>query len=103
MDAPFKIKVNQSDSETGIMVSGDLIINHIEKIKEAFDNAIDTSKDLTLDLNDVTSIDITFIQLVISLKKSFQSSGNQIVFKNNFNDEIMTLLKNAGFNNLFEQ
>ncbi|WP_282036085.1 STAS domain-containing protein [Saccharicrinis aurantiacus] len=101
MDAPFKIDVNKSDTETNIAVSGDLIINHIEKIKEGLDNSIDFSKNLTLDLNGITSIDITFIQLIISLKKSFQSSAKQIVFKNNFNDEIKTLLQNAGFNNLF--
>ncbi|WP_075603320.1 STAS domain-containing protein [Saccharicrinis aurantiacus] len=100
MDAPFKIDVNKSDTETNIAVSGDLIINHIEKIKEVFDSSIDFSKNLIIDLNGINSIDITFIQLIISLKKSFQSSDNQIVFKNNFNDEVKILLQNAGFNNL---
>ncbi len=101
MDAPFLINTEQSDSNIDIKVSGDLIINHIEKIKSSFDEIIDGDKNINLFLDNPSSIDITFIQLIISLIKTSKSNNTDFTFSGNFSDEINSLIANAGFKDLF--
>lgn len=101
MDTPFKIHTKSTDTDVEIEISGDLIINHIEKIKVELDSVIDFSKDLVLKLDNPSSLDITFIQLVLSLKRSFQKNEKKLTFMGSFNDEISGLLTNAGLQDLF--
>ncbi len=101
MDAPFLINTEQSDSNIDIKISGDLIINHIEKIKSSLDEVIDGDKNINLVLDNPSSIDITFIQLIISLIKTSKSSDTDFNFSGIFSDEINGLIANAGFKDLF--
>ncbi len=101
MDNPFSISTQHSDTGIELKVSGDLIINHIEKIKSSLDETINLDQNINLILDNPSSIDITFIQLIISLMKTSQENDNEFTFSGNFSDEINGLIANAGFKDLF--
>ncbi len=102
MDVPYSIDVLQEDESQKAIITGELIINHIDNISEELNNSIDFSKNLKLEVTNPSSIDSTFVQIIFALKKSIETSGNTFEFEGKLNEEVYGLIANAGFNDLFK-
>ncbi|MFT3741014.1 MAG: hypothetical protein QM786_19870 [Breznakibacter sp.] len=98
---PFSIIHNRGANTNTLDISGSLVINYIEKIYDALSNDIDLTKNLNIRVKDVESIDITFIQVLFSLKKEFDDLGLTLNISLGLNDDSWSLLQNAGFKNQF--
>jgi anti-anti-sigma regulatory factor len=101
MDSPFLLDMTQDNDTVKLTFSGDLIINYIDAIKEEVEKSINYSKNLHIQLSNPTSVDITFVQIIFSLKKTFKNKGKSIQIKAELSDEISLLISNAGFKDLF--
>jgi hypothetical protein len=95
---PFSINFIKGTTANIIEIGGSLVINHIEKIYSDLSRNIDLTKNLKLVVNEVESIDITFVQLLLGLKKEYAISGNELTIDCHLSDESWALLNNAGFN-----
>ncbi len=102
MDVPFSVDIKNNKDLITILVSGELIINHIQKIKSVFLESLDFSKNLSIKVTNPTSIDITFIQLLCSIKKAFTDKGFEFNLEGTFSEDVYSLVSNAGFNDLFK-
>ncbi|TLX77138.1 STAS domain-containing protein [Labilibacter sediminis] len=102
MDVPFSIEVKQAENTVDMIITGDLIINHITKIKEQIENSIDYSKNLGIRVTNPSSIDITFIQILFSLKNKYENKEVDFKFEGILNEELHGLVSNAGFQDLFK-
>lgn len=102
MDIPFSIDVKQDENKVSMIISGDLIINHITKIKEDITNSIDYSKNLSIHVTNPSSIDITFIQLLFPIRKKYENNDLSFSFEGILNEELHGLVSNAGFHDLFK-
>ncbi len=102
MDTAFSVDVKHDKNQSKILISGELIINHICKIRESILDAVDFSNNLDIHITNPSSLDVTFIQLVSSLKKSLENKGKECTIEGGFSEEIHGLISNAGFNNLFK-
>ncbi len=101
MDTAYSVDINQDKDLTHIIFGGELIINHILKIKEDISKDLEIDHNLSIKVTNPSSIDITFIQLVCSLKKSYESKGYNVDIEATLNEEVYSLVNNSGFKNLF--
>lgn len=102
METAFSVDVKKDKEQTKILFAGELIINNIEKIKTSVAESVDFSNNLSVNITNPSGIDITFIQLICSLKNTCKSKNIEFAIEGNFSEEAYTLLSNAGFNDLFK-
>ena len=88
----YAIQQVEKDSITEIHFSGSLIINHIAKIYEDLKGIVTKDKQYSLFIDNPESLDITFVELVISLKKSFK----ELKVTSTLKDDILQLLTKNG-------
>lgn len=102
MDIPFSIDVKQDENMVSMIITGDLIINHISKIKDDIMNSIDYTKNLRIRTINPSSIDITFIQILFSIRRKYENNDLSFSFEGILNEELHGLVSNAGFQDLFK-
>ena len=98
---PYSINISKGTSSNTMEISGSLIINHIESIYTDLKGSLDFSKKHIIKLVEVESIDLTFIQMLLSLKKEFANYGTDFEIKLDLTEEHEALLKNSGFETQF--
>jgi hypothetical protein len=101
MEAPYKIVLSKSSSYNTFEISGSLVINHIENIYKELKDKVDFSKKHIFQIEEIESVDLTFVQLLLALKNEFQSFGTDFEVKFNISDEQQLLFSNSGFVNQF--
>jgi anti-anti-sigma regulatory factor len=79
-----------------VVLKGDLTIKNADKIRTQILGNIKDINTLEIQTEEVSSIDLAFYQLLISLKKLFSQSKKTIVFSLIIPEEFEDLLKNAG-------
>lgn len=99
--SPFSIVLSKDANANTVELSGSLAINHIEKIYDELSNHIDLAKNLQINVKAVENIDITFIQVLLSLKKEYNDLGLTLNISMDLSDDSWSLLHNAGFKNQF--
>ena len=94
----YKIQLskNENNNIDELTLSGELSINHIDLIKNEIESLIDTSKPYEFIVKNADIIDLSLIQLLLSLKKLNPKSNIQL----SLNDEMLGLINISGFNNL---
>lgn len=95
---PFSINFIKGTTANIVEIGGSLVINHIEKIFSDLSRNVDLTKNLKLVINEVEGIDITFVQLILGLKKEYSLSGKELTIECQLSDDSWALLNNAGFN-----
>lgn len=79
-----------------VILKGELTINNMAEIRETILANIKNNNSLEIQTEDVSSIDLTFYQLLISLKKTFSQNEKKILISLIIPEECEDLLKNAG-------
>ena len=97
-DLPYNVIYEELPEQSILKFSGQLIINYIESITELVKSEINTGKDLQIEIDNTETVDITFIQLIIAIKKSVENNGKKITLISNLKEDNLNLIKNAGFN-----
>lgn len=99
-DENFTIHVKKADGVLSIEFSGQLTINYIQKIKEAVNEKIDFSQDISIGIENPDNLDITFLQLLQSLKTTAELNKKQFTVNAKLPSELESLVSNAGFSDL---
>lgn len=84
--------------EATLVLKGDLVIRNATEIKTAFIEAQSQYTALNVILQDITRLDISFIQLLIALKKT---QGIKLSFQFEESDELNKWFVLAGLNKEF--
>jgi len=95
---PYTVNYTETNKETKLCFSGQLIINYIEKITALVNEKLQADKDLVVEIDKPESIDVTFIQLVLAVKATIKANGKDVSINTELSDELKTLVKNSGFN-----
>lgn len=99
--SPYAIQFMKGSLHNTLELSGNLTINHIESVYKDLKGSIDFSKKTILNINQVKGIDLTCIQILISLKKEFKENGLPIEINLHLTEDQQHLLDNAGFSSDF--
>ncbi len=94
----YEISISEKEGRDELTCKGSLIINHIEKIYAELREKLKFDKAMTVVIDNPESIDITFVQLVISLKKTFAEKGLEFTVKSSLKDDMVQLISKAGLN-----
>ncbi len=97
---PFEIKFKDDKQKLTVKFSGSLVINHIEDIITEIKDRVDFTKSLHINISNPDNIDLTFIQLVVSLQKSYIDNNLDFSVSAKIKDDLNLILTNAGFNNI---
>jgi anti-anti-sigma factor len=86
-----------TDDQGTIIFKGNLVVTNIESIHSEIESFLeDSSRNITLDLSQVDEIDIAGLQLLYSLKKTFESDGALHILA--INQSIRDIIDLSGFN-----
>ncbi len=96
----FEIKFKDEPQKLTVKFSGSLVINYIEEIITTIRSRVDFTKSLHINISNPDNIDLTFIQLVISIQKSYLNKDLDFSVTAKVKDDIDLILTNAGFNNI---
>lgn len=97
----FSVQISKSDGDIlKVDFSGQLTINYIQKIKEAVSEKVDFSQDISVNVDNPDNLDITFLQLLQSLKTTVEFNKKQLSVSSTLPGELKSLVSNAGFSDL---
>ncbi len=99
-DDNFQVQVKKSDDSLELVFSGQLTINYIHKIKDSVNGQIDFSRDISVLVDNPDNLDITFLQLLQSLKITAELNKRQFSVKAILPNELESLVSNSGFSDL---
>lgn len=94
---PYEIKFKDESKKLTVKFSGNLVINHIEEIHKTVLEKTDVKKPLHLNIANPDTIDLTFIQFVLSLQKTYLNKDVDFSVSAKLRDDLKLLLGNAGF------
>jgi len=97
----FKVKYSNKKGLNEVVFSGQLTINNIDKIKEDLKKHLKFNKSINIITKDVENMDLTFVQLILSLIKSGKKGEFEVNTSIDVPDDIKLLLTNAGFSGFF--
>jgi ABC-type transporter Mla MlaB component len=102
MTENFNIDYKKNNGEIAIVFSGQLTISSIKKMTESIKANIDNPEKVLINVKDVENLDLTFIQLIQSIKNSGKKNGYEVSVSMKLPEDLSSLLINAGFGNLLQ-
>lgn len=89
--------MNANDEFVTIPLEGDLTIARSDVVRLQIAKALENNGNIELDCQSASSIDVSFVQLVLAARISARSHGICFRIKQGRNDALMTVLRSAGF------
>lgn len=92
----YSVEVTEKDGAKQVRLSGSIIINHIEKIYDELKSQITPEDDVCVTVENPENVDITFVQLVLSMKSAWKASGKKLTISTTLPEDLTALLSKAG-------
>lgn len=99
-DENFQVQVKDTRDGIKLNFSGQLTIAHIQQIKDDVGKKVDFNKDIEVEVDNPENLDITFLQLLQSLKITTEANKRQFSVSATLPNELKSLVSNAGFADL---
>jgi anti-anti-sigma factor len=99
----MKISKSQEKNSYSISLEGELTLNNVVAIKKELKEALDKCASLELTLQNVTSIDLSWLQLLHSIRKTCKESGKSVTIEMILNPDAELLFARTGFGSLLER
>ena len=95
----MRLNVNKSGSKGVLKLKGELTLLCAEDLKKALVRALKKVEHLVIDMQQVTEIDISCIQLFCSAHRTFIGKNRQLVIADTVSEGIKGSIVNSGFPN----
>lgn len=96
MSNAYSIEVSEDGGRRTIKCGGDLTINHIDKIAEEVVGKAGSPADTTVVIDTQGNMDMTFMQLALSLGRTCREAGKDFAIKTTVKDDVAELVRKAG-------
>ena len=90
----------EKEKKGRIELTGELSIQYVHEIKKELENIFFNWDIIDLHICDVSMIDLSMLQYLISLKKAEKTSGKNFNISFDLSEEINELMEHAGFVNI---
>jgi DNA-binding transcriptional regulator GbsR (MarR family) len=90
----------RSDKKTIFKIEKDFSINNITHVKKELDEIVNKNKSFHLELTNLENFDLSSIQLLQSIKNKLL---NDFSYTIHVKEEIKTIIKHSGFENLLNK
>lgn len=88
--------VKNEDGHACVMLKGCLTLPNICEIKAGFDNLLKDVKSIIVETSEVEEVDLSFYQLIVSLKSYCKTHSIDIITKIDLPKEVSQLLNKTG-------
>ena len=92
-------KTRQKQHSGTLQIEEELTIGNVEKIRDTLLQEMDKHEIEEINFKNVTQIDLSGLQLIESLKKSFTLKGKELKIRLDLSPEYIDILINTGFSN----
>jgi len=92
----LKYKISKDKVTIDLHVTGDLSVQYAEQIKTDFLQLLESMKDVCLNLEKVSTIDVTGIQLIYALKSELEKQEKKFLLIHPDNVTLQELLEKTG-------
>lgn len=92
----YSVEVAEIDGVKQVRLSGSIIINHIEKIYDELKEQITPEDAVDVVVENPENVDITFVQLILSMKSAWKASGKHLTISTTLPEDLTALLAKAG-------
>ena len=99
---PIKSDKTIKDNANTYVLKGNITIQQTETLKNELLSTIKKMNSIYISGKNIEDIDVTFIQLMYSLKSSMTKQNKQINYDIELPEELTELLDNTGFKSLNE-
>lgn len=90
-----------NNSLTEFLVPEEATIYNAEELKNKFIELFENHESVVLNHIDLKEFDLTYLQILISLKRHSEENNKRVLIKN-VNDEFINVLKRTGLTMLYE-
>lgn len=87
----------KKEEQVSIRLEGDLTIRNMEALKEKLAPLTEQAEKLSMEVRNVESMDLSFIQLIQSLSQSMTANGKGLSVSLSLQKEVKELLEKTGF------
>jgi hypothetical protein len=99
--AASKKEKGTENSSVKTMVLSDLTAQSIEKTKAAIDEGLSNKTEVEIIAENVDAIDLSYIQLILSLNKTYSGEKVSFKFKGDIPGDLRNLLDSTGFSTIY--
>ena len=89
--------ISNTDANRMLTFEGDLTIEHADEIWRTFRDTLDDRKAVSLNLEKVTGVDASCLQLICAAHRACEADGRVFVFDGNVSESFAAAARNAGF------
>lgn len=90
-------KAEESGNNTTLTVSGELTVQNASALQGMFIRSLESSSNLTIDLKEVTDLDLSFLQLLCSVHRTSTSLKKNLTLSGPCPEIFRDAVKSAGF------
>lgn len=90
-------KAEESDNNTTLTISGELTVQNAAALQGMFIRSLESSSNLTVNLKDVTALDLSFLQLLCSLHRTSTDLKKNLTLSGPCPEVFRDVVKSAGF------
>jgi N-acetylglucosaminyldiphosphoundecaprenol N-acetyl-beta-D-mannosaminyltransferase len=76
----LSVSSKEDNASVTLALSGPAIIMHADKAVQHFRNALNTGKQITVDISNTSGVDSRFFGLLLMVRKQLASQGKQLRF-----------------------
>jgi len=92
----------QDETKVTLVLNKELTIFSIETAKDEFRSVLEGFKYITLSLNKVENIDLSFLQLIYAFMKAAKAKGLEVNIEGQLPEEQQGLIANSGLTKIIE-
>ncbi len=101
MASVYSLKIADVDGKKQLTFSGDLVINHADKVVAEVKNALAQPSDTAVVIDNPNNIDMTFIQLLVAIKHSCVAANKKFEISSTLKEDLKLLIVKSGFDKEF--
>jgi len=95
-------EIDENTNTMSVIVEGELSLKYVNDIREDIKSATRDVKNLKMIIRNVDMIDLSFLQLVISLQNTYKNEKKYFLIEFEIDQENRDLLINSGFKELLK-
>lgn len=100
MSSIYSLSITDDNGKKHLKFSGDLVINHIDKMTAEVKDALPQPVDTIVTIDNPDNVDMTFIQLLIAIQRSTRQANKSFELHTTLKDDIKELLQKAGLDSV---
>ena len=93
----IQIEEKTRDGRMILRIHGDMTVHHAGELKAAFLRAVDGHDSVEVDLREVTSADISGIQLLFAAYRTSHAAKKDFVIRESIPDSVLGALDRSGY------